>query len=147
MLAGTRRSIEVAQSLNCTRMIVTTGNVLADESYEITRRRAVRKLRQMANLAAAAGITLCLEPLNPLVDHRGYWLTTMAQRDEAPVHEVELHAFFLSKYEITRAQWKRLRPRYRPKSSESTIAKGVENRFRVPGSSVVQVAASPSPVP
>ncbi|NJN84010.1 MAG: TIM barrel protein [Caldilineaceae bacterium] len=79
MIAGARRSIAVAQSLGCTRLIVTTGNVLADESYEITRRRGVRKLRQMAALADDAGVTLCLEPLNPLVDHKGYWLTTMAQ--------------------------------------------------------------------
>lgn len=31
-----------------------------------------------------------------------------AQSDEGPVHEVELSAFFLSKYEMTQGQWKRL---------------------------------------
>lgn len=31
-----------------------------------------------------------------------------ARVDEAPVHEVELSPFFLSKYEVTRGQWRRL---------------------------------------
>jgi len=79
LMDGIAESVRVARSLDCSRLIVTTGNVLADETYEITRRRVVRKLKRMAAIAADNGVTLVLEPLNPLVDHRGYWLTTLAQ--------------------------------------------------------------------
>jgi formylglycine-generating enzyme required for sulfatase activity len=43
-----------------------------------------------------------------------------AERDEGPVHEVELRAFFLSKHEMTQAQWQRIAKvnpsRYQPPS-------------------------------
>ena len=39
-------------------------------------------------------------------DGRNY--DPQAQSDEGPVHEVELSPFFLSKYELTQGQWKRL---------------------------------------
>lgn len=79
VVQGVRSSAAVAHRLGCQGMIVTTGDVLADESWEITRRRVVRKLKKMAQVAQDEGLKLFLEPLNPLVDHRGYWLTTMAQ--------------------------------------------------------------------
>ena len=45
----------------------------------MTRRTCVRKLQAMAAAAAEEQMTLVLEPLNPFVDHPGYWLTTMTQ--------------------------------------------------------------------
>jgi hydroxypyruvate isomerase len=58
---------------------VTAGNAVPGETYEMTRRRVLRKLKAMAAAAESAGVTLCLEPLNVHDDHPGYWLTTMAQ--------------------------------------------------------------------
>lgn len=78
----------VAHSLNCKSLIVTTGNEIAGESYEITRRRVVRKLKAMSAVAADEGLRICLEPLNPFVDHKHYWLTTMAQAGDI-VEEVD----------------------------------------------------------
>lgn len=78
----------VAHSLNCKSLIVTTGNEIAGESWEITRRRVVRKLRAMSAVAADEGVRLCLEPLNPFVDHKHYWLTTMAQAGDI-VEEID----------------------------------------------------------
>ena len=78
----------VAHSLNCQHLILTTGNEVAGESWEITRRRVVRKLRAMSHVAAEEGIRICLEPLNPFVDHKHYWLTTMAQAGDI-VEEVD----------------------------------------------------------
>ena len=75
---GVVESAAVAHSLGCQTLIVTTGNVLADETFEITRRRVVRKLKRMAQAAADYGVVLVLEPLNPIVDHPGYWLTKMS---------------------------------------------------------------------
>lgn len=82
LVQGVSDSADVARSFGGNGVIVTTGNVVAGESYEITRRRVVRKLRKMAAVAADKGITLFLEPLNPFVDHAGYWLVTMAQASD-----------------------------------------------------------------
>lgn len=76
---GVHAAAAVARTLGCATLIVTTGNVVAGESDELIRRRVVRKLAAMATAARAEGMTLCLEPLNPFIDHPGYWLTTMAQ--------------------------------------------------------------------
>jgi hydroxypyruvate isomerase len=72
-------SAATARSLGAKRLIATTGNVLADESHENTRRRVVRRLRKAAPALAEHGITLVLEPLNPIVDHKGYWLTRLPE--------------------------------------------------------------------
>ncbi len=69
----------VAHTLDCRTVIATVGNTYDDESYEITRRRVVRNVRAVAKVAAYEGLTVVLEPLNTLVDHHGYWLTTMSQ--------------------------------------------------------------------
>ena len=78
-VAGVRRAAEVGRRLGTGTLIVTAGNEVAGESYEITRRRVLRKLRGMAAAAQEEGVILCLEPLNVHDDHPGYWLTTMAQ--------------------------------------------------------------------
>lgn len=78
-LDGLVASAAAARALGCSTLIVTAGNVVAGESYAITRGRVLRKLRAMAAVAADEGMTLCLEPLNPFDDHPGYWLTTMAE--------------------------------------------------------------------
>lgn len=79
LTAGMVQTAEVARQLACHTIIVTAGNTLDDESYEITRRRVVRHLRALASIAEDNGLTLVLEPLNTLVDHHGYWLTKMSQ--------------------------------------------------------------------
>jgi hydroxypyruvate isomerase len=88
IVQGMVDTVNVIRPFNCTSVIVTTGDVVAGESYEITRRRVVRKLRKMAAVAADNGCKICLEPLNPFVDHKGYWLTTMAQAADI-VEEVD----------------------------------------------------------
>ena len=78
-VAGVRRAAEVGRQLGTHTLIVTAGNEVPGETYEITRRRVLRKLKAMAAAAEQEGVTLCLEPLNVHDDHPGYWLTTMAQ--------------------------------------------------------------------
>ncbi len=88
-VAGVARAAAVGRSLGTTNFIVTAGNVVPGESYEMTRRRVLRKLKAMAAAANQEGVTLCLEPLNVHADHPGYWLTTMAQAADL-VEEVDL---------------------------------------------------------
>ncbi|MBC7234891.1 MAG: TIM barrel protein [Chloroflexi bacterium] len=79
LLQGMRDTAAAAARLGCRTVIVTVGNTYDDESYEISRRRVVRNLRAISGVAEEHGLTLVLEPLNTLVDHHGYWLTTMPQ--------------------------------------------------------------------
>ena len=88
LLEGLDASLATAQSVGCRTLIITTGNVLADETFETTRRRVVRRLTRMAERCTRAGITLVLEPLNPHVDHNGYWLTRLAEAADI-VQEVD----------------------------------------------------------
>ena len=76
---GAVDSATTARSLDCSRLILTTGNVVPGETFEITRRRVVRRLKKMANVMEGEGVTLLVEPLNDIVDHKGYWLTKTSQ--------------------------------------------------------------------
>ncbi len=59
--------------------MVTTGNEIAGVPRAEQHARVVAALRAAAPLAEAAGIQLVLEPLNILVNHMGYYLTTTAE--------------------------------------------------------------------
>lgn len=74
IIEGLKESVKVASYLDCKRFIVTTGNLIYGEKFELTRRRVIRKLKEMTKIVEDTGITIVLEPLNPLVDHPGYWL-------------------------------------------------------------------------
>jgi hydroxypyruvate isomerase len=76
---GFVESIKVAKSLHCTRLISVPGIALADETFEMTRRRVLRRVKVLAGIAQDENVTLLLEPLNPLVDHKGAWLTKMSE--------------------------------------------------------------------
>ncbi|HPA44839.1 MAG TPA: TIM barrel protein [bacterium] len=78
LIAGLKESISVAKSLGCDCLLLTTGNARADERFEVTWRTAVRHLKRMAPILEEQGVTLVIEPLNPIVDHIGYWLTRMS---------------------------------------------------------------------
>lgn len=75
LIEGLKESIRIAKILDCKRLIVTTGNALYEETFEITRRKVVRKLKELIKVAEENDIILLLEPLNPIVNHKGYWLT------------------------------------------------------------------------
>ena len=74
-----QRSIEAAQIVGCKTLIATTGwgKDVADRAWGHT--GIVACLKAAAPLAEAAGVTLVLEPLNILVDHAGYFLSTSAE--------------------------------------------------------------------
>ena len=79
LVEGVISSAAVAHSLGCSTLIVVPGNAVANEPFEITRRRMVRAFKRMAQTAKEHGVQLVIEPLNSLVDHKGIWLTTLAQ--------------------------------------------------------------------
>ena len=79
-LDGLRASISVAKRLDCPSLIVTVGQERPGVSREAQRDSIIEGLCVCAPLAEDAGVTLVVEPLNTLVDHRGYFL---ARSDEA----------------------------------------------------------------
>jgi len=63
-----------AHRLGCTRVITCVGNDIEGMPRAEQAANTVAALKKGAPIAADEGIVLCLEPLNILVDHKGYFL-------------------------------------------------------------------------
>jgi len=74
-----KESIAAAKNLSCKRLIVTVGNELRNPPREEQHNNIVVALKAGAPMVQEAGITLCLEPLNVLINHKGYYLATSAE--------------------------------------------------------------------
>ena len=77
-LEGVKRSVQVAARLSARNLIVVSGNARpeADRTQQLD--AIAEALRRAASIASKAGVVLLLEPLNTLVDHRGYFLDSTA---------------------------------------------------------------------
>lgn len=75
-LAAVRESLPAAQRLGCPNLVVASGFAESDRSIEKQRDDMTRILGVAAGMAADAGLTLVLEPLNNKVDHPGMFLNT-----------------------------------------------------------------------
>lgn len=89
-----RDCVPIAKRIGCKRFIVTTGNEVEGVPRDSQHKACVAALKAAAPVAEEAGFTLVLEPLNLLVDHRGYYLSTSAEGfamiDEADSPAVKL---------------------------------------------------------
>ena len=79
-LVGLEQSIATAKRLDCPTLISQVGDVLPDVPRQTQHDALVRGLKMAAPMLEAEGITLVIEPLNDLIDHRGYYLV---KSDEA----------------------------------------------------------------
>lgn len=86
LVKAMRCSVEAARLLNCSRLIITSGNIVKGLSFAKTRQRVISNLRSMVKIAEENGITLLLEPLNAIVDHPGCWLNRMSDAVEIVRH-------------------------------------------------------------
>lgn len=84
-VANIATSIEKARSAGVRRLFLLTDELGEDRSvkplpYEISPERKYESvlagLKELAPIAEKAGVTLLLEPLNTLVDHKGYYLNS-----------------------------------------------------------------------
>lgn len=73
-LAEIKASTEAAQRLETSRMVVLTGNLLPGVPREQQHRSIVEGLKAAHDIVAPKNVTMILEPLNSLVNHRGYYL-------------------------------------------------------------------------
>jgi len=73
-IKGLRESLETAQKLECSTLLVTVGNEIIGVPRKKQHESIVKCLTEAAEFAEKADVTLALEPLNVLVDHKGYYL-------------------------------------------------------------------------
>jgi len=80
-----RESAAIARRLGCTGLMILTDELSGDGSvqtrylplsWQEKKGNIIQALRRLAPVAEQQGVTLYLEPLNTLVDHRGYSLTS-----------------------------------------------------------------------
>lgn len=74
-----RESIIAAQSFNARNIIVTVGRENKELSRSVQHNSIVDGLKLIAPLAEEAGVVMVIEPLNVLVDHKGYYLSSSAE--------------------------------------------------------------------
>ena len=70
---GLKRSVEVAQKIDCKTLISQVGNDTGDERA-LQHESIVEGLKMSADILEGSGITLVIEPLNTRVNHKGYYL-------------------------------------------------------------------------
>ncbi|HQH70162.1 MAG TPA: TIM barrel protein [Candidatus Hydrogenedentes bacterium] len=75
-MQAVRDCVDIHKRLSCQSFIVTTGNVLPEVSAAAQHAACVAALKAAAPIAEDAGFMLVLEPLNTLVDHAGYYLSS-----------------------------------------------------------------------
>jgi len=75
-LQAVGETLEAAKILRCRTIVVTAGSERFDVPREAQRANIVEALRAALPIIAGSGVRLVLEPLNVLVDHAGYYLTT-----------------------------------------------------------------------
>lgn len=74
-----QESIDTAASIGCPMLIVTTGPDQDGLDRATQRTNIVDVLSTVAPAAKSADVMLALEPLNTIVDHPGYYLSTAAE--------------------------------------------------------------------
>lgn len=80
-LDGLRESCEAAYALGVRRLITQVGNDTG-EPREFQHESIVCALREAAPILEKSNVTLMIEPLNTLVDHPGYYLTSSSEAFE-----------------------------------------------------------------
>ncbi len=71
---GLKGSIQKAKFLGCGSLISQVGNEMAETSREKQHKSIVEGLKECVPILEDAGIMLLVEPLNTLVNHKGYYL-------------------------------------------------------------------------
>jgi len=79
MVRQFRSRVKMAHKLGCKTLIGLTGNERRDVSREKQTEYVIQCLKQVAPIAEDENVTIVMEALNPLVDHRGFFLTRTDQ--------------------------------------------------------------------
>jgi hydroxypyruvate isomerase len=78
-LADVRRAITVAQELETPQILLMSGNAIPGRTHEEQYASLLEGCKRAGDLTAAANLTAIVEPLNSLVNHKGFFLTTCVE--------------------------------------------------------------------
>ncbi|MGQ9513894.1 MAG: hydroxypyruvate isomerase family protein [Thermoproteota archaeon] len=78
-LKAVNDSVKVAHELDCKTLIVTTGNEMKGVPRSKQHENIVKCLQDAVEIVEKEKVTLVLEPLNTLVDHKGYYLSSSSE--------------------------------------------------------------------
>ena len=78
-LADVRTAIGYAQKLEVPQILLMSGNAIAGRTHEEQYASLLEGCKRAGDLAAAANLTAIVEPLNSLVNHKGFFLTTCVE--------------------------------------------------------------------
>ncbi len=76
---GLKESICAAKLLNCSTLIAQAGQTIPEVGREQQRASIIEGLQECLPILEKEGIVLVLEPLNVLVDHKGYFLSESSE--------------------------------------------------------------------
>lgn len=77
-----KERVKLAHKLGCKNLIGLSGNERTDATRDEQMGYVVQCAKRLAPIAEAEGVIICMEALNPLVDHIGYFLTRTDQTME-----------------------------------------------------------------
>lgn len=78
-LADVRNAIVFARKLQIPQIILMSGNAIPGRTHEEQYASLLEGARRAGDLAAQANLTMIVEPLNSLVNHKGFFLTTCTE--------------------------------------------------------------------
>jgi len=78
-LADVRNAITFAHKLEIPQIILMSGNAIPGRTHEEQYASLLEGARRAGDLAAEANVTMIVEPLNSLVNHKGFFLTTCTE--------------------------------------------------------------------
>jgi hydroxypyruvate isomerase len=78
-LADCRQAIGYAQKLGIPQIILMSGNAIRGRTHDQQYASLLEGCKRAGDLAAKANLTMIVEPLNSLVNHKGFFLTTCVE--------------------------------------------------------------------
>jgi hydroxypyruvate isomerase len=78
-LADCRSAITYAQKLEVPQILLMSGNAIPGRTHEEQYASLLEGAKRAGDLAAQATLTMIVEPLNSLVNHKGFFLTTCVE--------------------------------------------------------------------
>ncbi len=76
VIEATNEAIKIAKRLECSQLIVVSGDRITNINHSKQRESIVEGLKEMASFTEKENITILLEPLNRLVDHKSNFLSS-----------------------------------------------------------------------
>lgn len=78
-LNDVRNAIVYAQKLEISQIILMSGNAIPGRTHEEQYASLLEGVKRAGDLAVKANVTMIVEPLNSLVNHKGFFLTTCVE--------------------------------------------------------------------